>query len=124
MAKKATKTKEDFYLEDFEAVTEIEEKKTIQPRPKTSQHVIKISDNGQERPKSVKPYESNYTNGTINGSESLGYTYSSQLSILLSWDSFNLANIELRNTSKLAEPITLKPLEIQGCVVPHLKNSA
>ena len=75
MAKTAIKSKEDFDLEDFEAVTEIEERKNIQPRPKTSQHVIKISDDGQERPKSVKPYESNYTNGHINGSESLGYIY-------------------------------------------------
>ena len=73
MVKKANKTKEDFDLEDFEAVTETEEKRTIQPRPKTSQHVIKITDDGQERPKSVKNYERNQANGHINGTVLLGY---------------------------------------------------
>ena len=69
MAKNTPKVpEEDFDLDDFKAMTnEIEEKRPKQPRPKTSEHVIKISDDGQERPKSVRPPEMNKPNGLANG---------------------------------------------------------
>ena len=69
MAKNIPKVpEEDFDLDDFKAMTnEIDEKRPKQPRPKTSEHVIKISDDGQERPKSVRPPEMNKLNGHANG---------------------------------------------------------
>ena len=69
MAKNTPKVpEEDFDLDDFKAMTnEIDEKRPKQPRPKTSEHVIKISDDGQERPKSVRPPEMNKPNGLANG---------------------------------------------------------
>ena len=69
MAKNTPKVpEEDFDLDDFKAMTnEIDEKRPKQPRPKTSEHVIKISDDGQERPKSVRPPEMNKPNGLSNG---------------------------------------------------------
>ena len=70
MSKKATEAKEDFDLDDFRSMTDIDQgQKTVQPRPKTSEHVIKISDDGQERPKSVRTHEltPSISNGHING---------------------------------------------------------
>ena len=69
MAKNTPKVpEEDFDLDDFKAMTnEIDEKRPKQPRPKTTEHVIKISDDGQERPKSVRPPEMNKPNGLANG---------------------------------------------------------
>ena len=69
MAKNTPKVpEEDFDLDDFKAMTnEIDEKRPKQPRPKTSEHVIKISDDGQERPKSVRPPEMNKLNEHANG---------------------------------------------------------
>ena len=77
MAKNTPKVpEEDFDLEDFKAMTnEIDEKRPKQPRPKTSEHVIKISDDGQERPKSVRPPEINgLANGHANGTVLLGFS--------------------------------------------------
>ena len=75
MAKNTPKVpEEDFDLDDFKAMTnEIDEKRPKQPRPKTSEHVIKISDDGQERPKSVRPPEMNKLNGHANGTTLLGF---------------------------------------------------